>query len=386
MSDASKILADLVAIPSFVTDDTNEVPIMEWVENWAAANVPEMPCTRYTLADGRFNVYIGAPNPALLFVGHTDTVPVTDGWKTNPLKLSNKNGHLYGLGTADMKGSIAALLAAFLSVQPVERAGIGVLLYVDEEYRFAGMEDIVRKNPFKGNEPQLVISLDGNLEVLAGCRGLMKIDLVATGISGHAANSANGVNVITNLAASLNTLTDALDAYSSDALGGSTINVAYLQAGAVADTTAPKDLQRAGNVIPNYADCSIELRVANKKLTPARVRGILQDEFTKRRITLQSYDVRIDLGAWCQGRNARAEELIRECYDNAKVMMRFDDPRYRGYIDVQMLTDVMKSPIYVIGAGGGNRHGANEYTLLANLKAAQSIYQSLILRIKGKTL
>lgn len=382
MTIVDSVLAELVAIPSFVNDTTNEIVIMEWIEAWIQSNLPDMPCMRSLLPDGRFNLYIGAARPRLLFVGHTDTVPLTDGWVTDPLQLVNQNNRLYGLGAADMKGSVAALLAALQDVTPDERTTAGVLLYVDEEYEFAGMGQIVRENPFKDYEPDLVISLDGNLEILAGCRGLIKLDMEVVGKSGHASNPANGVNVITNLAESLAALNGALKTYSSNAHGNTTLNVAYLQAGAVADTSEPRDISRAGNVIPNYADCTIELRVADSDLTPTVVKQILQDEFTKRGLTLQSYDAGIDLGAWNQEKARWAEDLLHDSYDEANITMQYDDPKYRGYIDVQMMTRIVKSPIYVIGAGGNNRHGPNEYTTLANLTSAQKIYRSLILRMQ----
>ncbi len=57
---------------------------------------------------------IGTGHPFFLFAGHTDVVPVGDRskWLADPFVLSAKDGMLYGRGTADMKGSIAAMLCA----------------------------------------------------------------------------------------------------------------------------------------------------------------------------------------------------------------------------------------------------------------------------------
>ena len=46
------------------------------------------------------------------FLGHTDTVEYIDGWNSNPFELTLKDEKLYGLGVCDMKGGIAAMLAA----------------------------------------------------------------------------------------------------------------------------------------------------------------------------------------------------------------------------------------------------------------------------------
>ncbi len=70
-----------------------------------------------------FFARFGKGAPLFMFAGHTDVVPVGDvtQWHTDPFKLTNLNGVLYGRGTADMKGSIAAMLLAahrFVSEHP----------------------------------------------------------------------------------------------------------------------------------------------------------------------------------------------------------------------------------------------------------------------------
>jgi len=57
---------------------------------------------------------IGNTGPFLVFAGHTDVVPAgtLDQWNTDPFVLSEQDGVLSGRGTADMKGSIAAMLDA----------------------------------------------------------------------------------------------------------------------------------------------------------------------------------------------------------------------------------------------------------------------------------
>jgi len=50
------------------------------------------------------------------FIGHTDTVQSGNDWKYNPLELTEVDNKLYGLGTCDMKGGIAAILKAVLDI------------------------------------------------------------------------------------------------------------------------------------------------------------------------------------------------------------------------------------------------------------------------------
>ena len=61
---------------------------------------------------GKYLIMSIGNNYKIGFLGHTDTVEFIDGWNTNPFELTKVDNKLYGLGTCDMKGGIAALLDA----------------------------------------------------------------------------------------------------------------------------------------------------------------------------------------------------------------------------------------------------------------------------------
>lgn len=80
----------------------------------------------------------GAEAPVFCFAGHTDVVPTgpIDRWSSPPFEPTIRNGMLYGRGTADMKGSIAAMVTAierFIAENPNIRGSIALLLTSDEE-------------------------------------------------------------------------------------------------------------------------------------------------------------------------------------------------------------------------------------------------------------
>jgi succinyl-diaminopimelate desuccinylase len=81
---------------------------------------------------------IGDSGPLFCFAGHTDVVPPGDSasWQTDPFEPTIENGMLYGRGSADMKGSLAAMVVAserFLALNPHPGGRLAFLLTSDEE-------------------------------------------------------------------------------------------------------------------------------------------------------------------------------------------------------------------------------------------------------------
>lgn len=80
----------------------------------------------------------GDGHPSLVFAGHTDVVPTGDekDWTSPPFEAKVENGTLYGRGSADMKGSLAAMITAcerFIDKHPNHQGAIGFLITSDEE-------------------------------------------------------------------------------------------------------------------------------------------------------------------------------------------------------------------------------------------------------------
>ncbi|KTD11245.1 succinyl-diaminopimelate desuccinylase [Legionella jamestowniensis] len=85
-----------------------------------------------------FFAYRGNAEPLLIFAGHTDVVPVgeTNRWVTDPFIMQESGGMLYGRGTADMKGSLAAMMIMaerFVNKYPIFSGSLGFLITSAEE-------------------------------------------------------------------------------------------------------------------------------------------------------------------------------------------------------------------------------------------------------------
>ena len=96
-------------------------------------------CTELPFGDvSNFWAVRGDSGPILVFAGHTDVVPSgpPEQWHTEPFTPEVRNGLLYGRGSADMKGSLAAMIVAceeFIAAHPEHPGRIGFLITSDEE-------------------------------------------------------------------------------------------------------------------------------------------------------------------------------------------------------------------------------------------------------------
>lgn len=151
--------------------------------------------------------------PACGIYFHVDTVPAAAGWETDPLRMLRDADRLIGLGAADMKGCIAAVLLALRAAQDcdVELAYDPVLLFCTDEE--GGLYPGVRYLAEQGHLPAHLINLNGSAEarVWAGCFGLFNLLVRIHGQAAHAGEGNRrgaGINAIDGTLPLLNALAD----------------------------------------------------------------------------------------------------------------------------------------------------------------------------------
>lgn len=137
--------------------------------------------------------------PKLLFDGHIDTVPVEDEkkWQYPPFEAQIHDGKIYGRGTSDMKGAVAAMVAAAgYFAQDLDKNFCGDVYcagVVHEEC----FEGVAAREISKMVEPDyVVIGEASNLNLKIGQRGRAEIVLESFGQSCHSANPEKGINAV----------------------------------------------------------------------------------------------------------------------------------------------------------------------------------------------
>jgi succinyl-diaminopimelate desuccinylase len=197
------------------------------------------------VSDGRANAVArldNGPGPTLAFNSHIDTVPVGMGWSGDPLHLVERDGRLYGRGSCDAKGSIAAMTEAarLLALRKAEWNGTLLLTFVaDEEINSTGSKQITREA--KAPIDAVIIGEPTGNQVHAAHKGVLRPLLRVNGQTAHSSQPDLGVNAIQK-AGHLLALLDAEDRKLRNRqhtlLGPATLTVTRI-AGGIADNVVP---------------------------------------------------------------------------------------------------------------------------------------------------
>ncbi len=133
--------------------------------------------------------------PILTFSGHTDTVPAGQGWTKKPLSLGIFGDNLYGLGTGDMKGPMAAFISAALSFDLKKfKKGLNLVFTYGEEKNMDGIQDFLRKVKLKTK--LVIVGEDTGLVPVIASKGAYAVKVEFNGKSAHGAEIDKGINAI----------------------------------------------------------------------------------------------------------------------------------------------------------------------------------------------
>lgn len=204
---------------------------------------------------------IGTSAPHLCFAGHTDVVPegILDSWTHSPFAGEIDNGFIFGRGTSDMKGSVAAFAAAaidFVKGRAKFKGSLSFLITGDEEGpAINGTVKVLKWMAENGHipdhclvgEPSCVDRLGDTIKI--GRRGSLSFHVTVEGRQGHAAYPHKADNPIPKLARFIDKIAAARLDEGNDHFDPSTLAVTTFDVG-----------NPAGNVIPSRAMAKFNIR------------------------------------------------------------------------------------------------------------------------------
>ncbi len=223
-----QLLKKLISIPSYVDEKNNEKEIGDFIYKYLKQSPFPFKVEKQKVEGKRFNIIASdGAKPKLLLIAHMDTVEPRGWQKHNPFKGTVKGSKLYGLGSMDMKGGMAAILTALNEFKKTK--GLMVLFYCDEEYDFKGMKKFIKEYKIS---PQLAVSAEPtNLKIWNGARGIIKVSFRVEGKTAPASRPDQGENVITGLVEAVKYLEKTLKKYRTENLGPSICNLSAISGG-----------------------------------------------------------------------------------------------------------------------------------------------------------
>lgn len=135
----------------------------------------------------------------VILSGHTDVVPVEgQAWSTPPFRLTEKDGRLYGRGAADMKGFVAASIAAALRAADMDLAvPLHLALSYDEELGCLGVHGLLERLAARSARPGLcLVGEPTSMQVATGHKGKDEARVVCTGREAHSSLALLAQNAI----------------------------------------------------------------------------------------------------------------------------------------------------------------------------------------------
>ena len=192
-----EFLRDLIAFPTISTD--SNLAMIDYLAERLASLGARVIITRDEAGE-KANVFatLGPDvKGGVLLSGHTDVVPVTDqDWTTDPFALTEAEGLLYGRGTCDMKGFIAAAMALAESVDPAAlKRPLHFAFTHDEETGCLGASHLVKDLEARGIVPDIaIIGEPTEMKIIEGHKGCYEYTTRFTGLEGHGSAPDLGVN------------------------------------------------------------------------------------------------------------------------------------------------------------------------------------------------
>lgn len=265
MGELLKVTQDLINRQSVTPEDAGcQAMMMQWLGDLGFDNeVMDFEDTKnfWSIRHGSNDI---TSKKVFVFAGHTDVVPsgpLSD-WDTPPFEATLKDGYLFGRGTADMKGSLAAMLVAtkqFVKEYPEHRNSIAFLITSDEEGPFVNgtvrVVDVLRKRNQKID--YCVVGEPSSTEKLGdviknGRRGSLTGYLTVKGKQGHVAYPHLADNAIHKSLKALDELANKQWDQGNEFFPATSFQIATIQAGT------------ATNVIPGTQKVEFNFRYSTE--------------------------------------------------------------------------------------------------------------------------
>ena len=180
--EAKQLLEKLIATPSFSKEEDKTADLIQTYLHQKKVKTERKKNNIWAM-----NLHNDAAKPTLLLNSHHDTVKPNKGFTLDPFTPIEKEGKLYGLGSNDAGGCLVSLIATFLYYYEQTNLPFNIILVASAEEEISGVEGIELALPMLPKIDFGIVGEPTMLEMAIAERGLLVLDVVANGKSGHAA-------------------------------------------------------------------------------------------------------------------------------------------------------------------------------------------------------
>ncbi len=247
---AVELTRDFVKIPSVTPEEAPFAQHLEELLRGVGWNV-----NRHEITDNRWNLFVLPDDriePEVVFCAHLDTVAPY-------LEYDEDEEYIYGRGSCDDKGVMAAMIEAIMRLVDEGHTRIGLLFTVGEEVDSIGAKAANDYAP--GSVKYTIIGEPTENTLIVGQKGIYIVEVTTTGKSAHSAYPELGESAVSKLLDILDRIR-AAELPSDSELGETTLNISKLSGG------------DRYNVIPDKASAGLMFRVAT---STADVEQIVQE-------------------------------------------------------------------------------------------------------------
>ena len=342
VSDAVQLLKKLIATPSVSRNEKDAADIMEQTIR-SYGFEPQREANNLWIIDPHYD----ESRPTLLLNAHIDTVKPVTSWSRDPFSPDVEDGVLYGLGSNDCGGGLCSLLQIFrMLTEKPQSYNLVYLASAEEEV--SGKDGITRALPLLPHIDLAIVGEPTGMNPAVAEKGLMVLDVIAHGKSGHAARN-EGVNAIYEALDDMRWIRDYKFEKVSEFLGPTKMTLTVVNAGT------------QHNVIPDKCTMLVDIRTNefyDNEEVYEFIRQHLKSEVKAHSFRLKSS--RID----------PEHPLIRKCV--AMGMKPFGSPTLSDQA-------LMHFPSFKLGPGESSRsHSANEFIRISEIRDAIAKYETLL--------
>ena len=342
VSDAVQLLKKLIATPSVSRNEKDAADIMEQTIR-SYGFEPQREANNLWIIDPHYD----ESRPTLLLNAHIDTVKPVASWSREPFSPDVEDGVLYGLGSNDCGGGLCSLLQIFRML--TEKPQSYNLIYLaSAEEEVSGKDGITRALPLLPHIDLAIVGEPTGMNPAVAEKGLMVLDVIAHGKSGHAARN-EGVNAIYEALDDMRWIRDYKFEKVSEFLGPTKMTLTVVNAGT------------QHNVIPDKCTMLVDIRT-NEFYDNEEVYEFIRQHI-KSEVKAHSFRLK-------SSRIDPEHPLIRKCV--AMGMKPFGSPTLSDQA-------LMHFPSFKLGPGESSRsHSANEFIRISEIRDAIAKYETLL--------